>query len=82
MMSVFFYFQPTLNRLFSNCIKLILDKFFLKYTQPTFKKPSLIRVKVQVYISVYLLTVLVEECILGMMYWYGLQVLGQDVTEF
>ena len=32
MMSAFFYFQHTLNRLFNNCIKviLILDKFFLK----------------------------------------------------
>ena len=54
MMSAFFHFWHTLNRLFNNCIK--LDKFFLKYegrvklTPPplpektTLKKPSLIRV--------------------------------------
>ena len=63
MMPAFFHFQHTLNRLFNNCIViLILDKLFLKYeggegggvklTKPspgktTFKKPSFIRVKKQ-----------------------------------
>ena len=32
MMSAFFHFQHNLNRLFNNCVELlILDKFFLKY---------------------------------------------------
>ena len=38
--------------------------------------------KVQVCIVVYLPTVLMEECILDVVYWFGLQLLGQDVTEF
>ena len=46
------------------------------------QKSSLTGVKVQTYISVYLLTVLVGECISDVMYWYELQVLGQNVTEF
>ena len=31
MMSAFFYLQPTLFRLLNNCIKLMLNPFFLKY---------------------------------------------------
>ena len=58
MRSTFFHFQPTLNRLFKNGIKLvilILDYFFLKYEggrdqtdslpeKTILKKPDLIRV--------------------------------------
>ena len=74
MMSAFFVFQHTLNRLFNKVI-LKLDKFFLKYegegeggmgwgggvklTSPlsfpgktTFKKPNLIRVRVQNYVDI------------------------------
>ena len=40
------------------------------------------RVLRYVYIWVYLLTVLVEECISDMAYWYGLQVLSQYLTQF
>ena len=54
MMTRFFYFQPTLHRFFKGCIKLY--QFFLKYEggqidplpeKTTFKKPSLIRVKLE-----------------------------------
>ena len=38
--------------------------------------------KVQVYISEYLPTVLAEVCISGVVYWCGLQVLHQDETKF
>ena len=57
-MSAFFHFQHTLNRLFNNCVViLILEKFFLKCeggikltpspppAKITLKMPSLIRVK-------------------------------------
>ena len=42
MMSAFFHFQPTLNRLFNNCIRL----YWPPPEKTTLKKPSLIRVKV------------------------------------
>ena len=55
MISAFFHFQHTLNKLLSNCIKL-LDRFFLKYKggsnyppfpeETTIEKPSLIRVNI------------------------------------
>ena len=37
---------------------------------------------VQVCIVVYLPTALMEVCILNVVYWFELQLLGQDVTEF
>ena len=46
MMSAFFHLQHTLNRLFNDCIKLlILDKFFLKYEGGSNRSPALLRLK-------------------------------------
>ena len=49
MMSGFFHFQHTLNRLFNNCIKLYKRETEVKLTPPEktiLKKPSLIRVNI------------------------------------